>query len=185
MKPPRLRTDYFKISIKPRSPAKTHQNLHCPFAPTVPTEYLSDYDPFHLLQFIVMADFRPIAPALQSEQSSASSAARKDHPSDTPGTSVGGTSGGGSGSGAGDGGGDGGRRGGPGRGPPGDANPRRRRLPGHVAVLACNECRRARAKVRRVDLYFILQWPPSFAPKLPHCCCSHPRHENRLYEPIH
>ena len=96
-----------------------------------------------------MADFRPIAPALQSEHSSTSSANQRDHPSDTPGTSIGGLSGlgsgVGSGSGGGDGGGDGGRRG---RGPPGDAGQRRRRLPGHVAVLACNECRRARAKVR-------------------------------------
>ena len=169
-------TDHLKICIKSRSPAKIPPKPALCFAHTVLTEHLPHHDLIRPLNSIVMADFRPIAPALQSEQSSASSG-RKDHSTDTPGTSVGGTSGAGSGSGGVDGAGDGGRRGGPARGLSGDTSLRRRRLPGHVAVLACNECRRARAKVCSVDLYFILQLPSSFAPKIPHRCRSYTQHE--------
>ena len=157
-------TDHFKICIKSRSSAKIPPKPALLFAYTILTEHLPHHDRVRLFNFTVMADFRPIAPALQSEQSSASSG-RKDRLTDTPGTSVGGTSGAGSGSGGVDGDGDSGRRGGHARGPSSDTSLRRRRLPGHVAVLACNECRRARAKVRSVGPYFIRQWPSSFAPR--------------------
>lgn len=70
-----------------------------------------------------MSAFRPIAPSTQNDDSAAPSPFQTNQ-------SSGGISGGGSGSG-------------------GSSAQRKRRIPGHVAQIACTECRHARAKVRR------------------------------------
>ncbi|MCJ1251730.1 hypothetical protein MMC30_008967 [Trapelia coarctata] len=84
-----------------------------------------------------MAEYRNLAPFPQNENSSASSTYNTSVGLGTPnthGTSSGGTGGSNTGSGSGAGSGN------------GDAQQRRRRTAGQVSVLACTECRRARAK---------------------------------------
>ena len=102
---------------------------------------------------IAMAEYRNLAPSTQNEYSSASSTYNTSGGLGTPntqGTSSGGTGGSnnGSGSGAGSGSGSGG----------GDGQQRRRRAAGQVSVLACTECRRARAKVSDIRSTVMSLW---------------------------
>lgn len=84
-----------------------------------------------LLMEVAMSSFRSLAPSHQHEHSSGLSPAKQGAVVGESSTS-GGTSGGASGSG-------------------GDSH-RRRRNAGNVSLMACNECRHARQKVRSIIL---------------------------------
>ena len=84
MNPSRLRADLpqdlYQIPIPGQNPPRSGFII----AHTVLTKHFLYYALLLLLKFVVMADFRPIAPALQSEQSSASSTGRRDQASGYP-----------------------------------------------------------------------------------------------------
>jgi hypothetical protein len=94
---------------------------------------------------IAMAEYRNLAPSTQNEYSSASSAYNTSGGLGTPstlGTSSGGAGGSNNGSGSGS----------------GEGQQRRRRAAGQVSVLACTECRRARARVSDIGATVMSLW---------------------------
>lgn len=96
-----------------------------------------------------MADYRNLAPSTQTDLSSASSTYNTSGGLGTPSTQTSsGAAGGSSGSGAGSGAGSG----------SGDGQQRRRRAAGQVSVLACTECRRARARVSDIRATVMSLW---------------------------